>query len=139
MKRIIIPIVVLVLLGGCAQKTESENQYLRRILTSTKWQLEDVWIDDVSYPLYQGLEIGFTSGFYTAVNGEPIWLPEGRWDLVGFAGDRILLDNALSVAFEEVGPERIRISFNWQPASTGGRVASLGGQHIMSFKPKRNP
>jgi hypothetical protein len=138
MKKIIFWLITAVLLSACGEEKLSVNDKVEKLLTANAWTLSGATIDGVEETIYDGLTILFRQGTYSTTNGKSLWAPSGTWSFADNTGSKLLRDDGTVMDIVQINDSDMVLRFYWESTiSEGGRGASIGGLHVMSFVKKQ--
>lgn len=129
--------IALLFVSTSCEEELTPNQVAEAVLISAPWKLSNVKVDGVASNLYSGLQLTFSKGGYTAVNGGDIWGSSGSWSFNGTDGKIITTGTGLSIELVSAAKTGLTISFSWDKTiyDKGSRMMSLKGKHEMTFSP----
>lgn len=130
-------LLALLFVSTSCEEELTPNQVTEAALISAPWKLSNVKVDGVASNLYSGLQLTFSKGGYTAVNGGDIWGNSGTWSFTGTDGKVISTGTGLSIELVSATKTGLTISFSWDKTiyDKGSRMMSLKGKHEMTFSP----
>jgi hypothetical protein len=130
-------LLALVLLTACKKKKDPEpvpetERVTALLKGSTPWAISDVTVDGVVLDLYQGLEVTFTDGAYTSLNGGVIWPASGTWRFKDETAKVMIREDDLELTILEIAEQSMTVEFIWaEDVFEGGRSKAVAGRHVM--------
>lgn len=125
----LIGLTCLAFLNGC-KGTDPEPDFL----TNKTWSIQSVHVDDIDKTtLFSNMKLAFTDGDYTTINGGDTWPASGTWAYASGSTTKIIRDNELEIAIEELTNAQLTLTLQWAKTTFGGRVGSVQGKNVFVF------
>lgn len=130
--------LAIIAISSCSPKKNdpSPKDVAKGFLTFGTWKLDNLQVDNVDQTsLFTGMMLSFAAGSYTTTNGKaPEWPASGTWLFTDDKGKSINRDGGLMISIDQLTQSTLVLSFAWTSTYTGGRVSSIGGLNVFTFK-----
>lgn len=116
-------------LMSCKSSSDETDPVLQ-MLTSGTWKAAFIEMDaQDKTALFLDFRLTFTPTSFTSENGLGIWPDQGAWSFADEPKSSINRSDGATVAITSITESELVLSFNWDPAFTGGRIKSVGGDY----------